>query len=305
MSKQIYIHEVVTRDGLQNEDQFLPTKDKIHLLNQLSQTGLDKIEVTSFVSPNAVPNLADAEQVMTSIQRNPQISYSALIPNVIGAKRAMKCHVDEVNLVVSASETHNQKNIRQSIQQTYDQFELIIDYLSDKPVIRNGSIGTAFGCPFEGKVSEFKVFLLIEAYKSLGIENITLADTTGMATPTQVYQLCKQVLTFFPDLQLTMHFHNTRGMGLANVIQAIQAGVTHFDSSLGGIGGCPFAPGATGNICTEDVVHMLYFMGYDLNAKLDSLIDSSIHLQSLLSHETPGQVSKAGKITDLHDPSKF
>lgn len=303
--QQIFIQEVVTRDGLQNEDQFIPTDKKIELINQLSDAGLDKIEVTSFVSPKAIPNLKDAEEVMNKIKRKPGVTYSALVPNLRGVKRAVSCAVDEINLLVSVSETHNLKNVRRTPNKTFESFEEIMRFLSNEDIRINGSLGTSFGCPFEGDIPEEKVLRLIDQYLELGVSGITLADTTGMATPAHVYQLSKNVLNHWPELPLTLHFHNTRGMGLANVNEGIRAGVTRFDASLGGLGGCPFAPGASGNICTEDLVHMLTFMGYEVNTNLDQLIDSANYLQSLLTHELPGQIVKAGKITDLHAASEI
>ncbi|GGB39351.1 hydroxymethylglutaryl-CoA lyase [Lentibacillus populi] len=296
----IYIQEVVTRDGLQMEDQFVPTEEKIDLINRLSAAGVDKIEATSFVSPKAIPNLRDAEDVMLGIDRKPDITYTALIPNVKGAERAAACKVDEVNLVVSASESHNQKNVRKSVDESFSGFTDITRFLAGTGIRINGSLATSFGCPFEGTIAENRVLGLIDKYLELGADGITLADTTGMATPKQVFQLCGKVLDHWPDLPLTLHFHNTRGMGLANVVEGIRAGVTRFDASLGGLGGCPFAPGATGNICTEDLVHMLIFMGYHVKTDFDQLIATAKHLETILGHDVPGQVIKAGKITDLH-----
>lgn len=296
----IHIQEVVSRDGLQNEPDFVPTDQKVELINRLSQTGVNKIEVTSFVSPKAVPNLKDAAEVMKRIDRNPDVTYAALIPNLKGAERAVESGVDEVNLLVSASDTHNLKNVRRKTKETFDSFQEIIDYLSDYDVALSGAIGTSFGCPFEGDIPEERVLESVRNYVNLGVKRITLADTTGMATPKLVYERSKAVLEEFPDVTFTLHFHNTRGMGLANVLEGIRAGITHFDASLGGIGGCPFAPGASGNICTEDLVHMLHFMDYDMTVDLDRLIETSKYLQTLLSHPLDGQIVKAGKITDLH-----
>jgi len=296
----IYVQEVVTRDGFQNEGHFVPTNKKIELINKLSKVGLNKIEVTSFVSPKAVPNLRDAEEVMDGINRNPNITYSALVPNLIGARRAVECEVDEINLLVSASNTHNLKNVNYTTEQTFEKFNEIIDYLSNKKISINGSLGTSFGCPFEGQIPAEHILNLIEKYFELGVFNITLADTTGMAIPNQVYNLCTKIINEFPTINITLHFHNTRGMGLANVLEGIRAGINRFDSSLGGLGGCPFAPGATGNICTEDLVHMLYFMGYKMTVNLDKLVNVAKYLQEIIPWELDGQVIKSGKITDLH-----
>src|SRR5699024_2844377 len=299
-SHMIYVQEVVTRDGFQNEGHFVPTNKKIELINKLSKVGLNKIEVTSFVSPKAVPKLRDAEEVMDGINRNPNITYSALVPNLIGARRAVECEVDEINLLVSASNTHNLKNVNYTTEQTFEKFNEIIDYLSNKKISINGSLGTSFGCPFEGQIPAEHILNLIEKYFELGVFNITLADTTGMAIPNQVYNLCTKIINEFPTINITLHFHNTRGMGLANVLEGIRAGINRFDSSLGGLGGCPFAPGATGNICTEDLVHMLYFMGYKMTVNLDKLVNVAKYLQEIIPWELDGQVIKSGKITDLH-----
>ncbi|WP_181346847.1 hydroxymethylglutaryl-CoA lyase [Thalassobacillus sp. CUG 92003] len=299
---KISIQEVATRDGLQIEEQFVPTDQKVDLVNRLGAAGVDKIEVTSFVSPKAVPNLKDAEEVMQHIERKEGVTYTALIPNVKGAERALACEADEVNLVASVSETHNLKNVRQKVDDSFANFKDIASFLSGSGIDINGTLATTFGCPFEGSISEDRVMTLIDQYLELGAGGITLADTTGMATPNQVFRLCGKVLDKWPDLPLTLHFHNTRGMGLANVVEGIRAGVTRFDASLGGLGGCPFAPGATGNICTEDLVHMLAFMGYDMKADLDQLIAISKHMEKeVVKHEVPGQIIKAGKITDLHE----
>ncbi|SES78766.1 hydroxymethylglutaryl-CoA lyase [Salinibacillus kushneri] len=298
--ESISIQEVAPRDGLQIEDQFVPTEQKIDLINRLSDAGVDKIEVTSFVSPKAVPNLKDAEEVMMSINRKKDVTYTALIPNVQGAERAAICKADEVNLVVSVSETHNQKNVRRTVDESFRGFSDIASYLSGTDIAVNGTLATTFGCPFEGNIDEDRVLKLVDHYLELGVMGITLADTTGMANPKQVYKLCRKVLERWPNLPLTLHFHNTRGMGLANVIEGIHAGVRRFDASLGGLGGCPFAPGATGNICTEDLVHMLAFMDYEMRVDLDCLIGVSKYLETILGHEVAGQVIKAGKITDLH-----
>ncbi|WP_246206639.1 hydroxymethylglutaryl-CoA lyase [Virgibacillus ihumii] len=303
--KQIYLNDVVGRDGLQNEDVFVPTDDKIKLINQLSDAGVDKIEVTSFVSPKAVPNLRDAEEVMRGIKRKSDVVYSALVPNMKGAERALDCEVDEINLLVSASNTHNLKNVRRSTDDTFENFKPMMEFLSNKDAAIKGSLGTSFGCPFEGDIPEERVLELIEKYLELGVDGVTLADTTGMATPNHVYNLCKNILKQWPHLDITLHFHNTRGMGLANVMEGIRAGVNSFDASLGGLGGCPFAPGATGNICMEDLAHMLYFMGYEIEADVDKLIGTSKYLQTLVNHELPGQVVKAGKIADLHSVATF
>ena len=297
---RLYVQEVAVRDGFQIEKAFVPTAEKIALVDALSRTGLAKIEVTSFVSPKAVPNLRDAEEVMRGIRRTPGVVYSALVPNAKGAERALSCDVDELNLVMSASESHNRSNLNRSTAQSLEGFVEVMRAVKGSRARVNGSVSTSFGCPCEGDVPQERVVGFVERYLELGLHGITLADTTGMAHPRQVAALTAEVLRRFPGAELTLHFHNTRGMGLANVVASLDAGAVRFDASLGGLGGCPFAPGATGNICTEDLVHMLAAMGYDTSVDLDELLRVARKLSSIVGHDVPGQVAKAGKITDLH-----
>ena len=295
-----YIHEVVTRDGFQIEPQFVSTERKIELVDALSETGLAKIEVTSFVSPKAVPNLRDAEIVMAGIKRNPAVKYVALIANVKGVERAIAAAADEVNLVVSVSETHNLANVRRSTDASFEGFEEIMRRLERTRISVAGALSTAFGCPFEGEQASGRVMQFVGRYVELGVRSVTLADTTGMRHPKQVLDLCAGVRERWPELEFALHFHNTRGMGLANVLSGLAAGVQHYEACLGGLGGCPFAPGATGNICTEDLVHMLECMGYTTGVNLDKLLAASKRLGAIVSHDLPGQVVKAGKASDLH-----
>ncbi len=297
---RVFVHEVVTRDGLQIEPRFLPTEDKVALIDALSQTGVAKIEVTSFVSPKAVPNLADACEVASAITRRPGVTYVALVPNLRGAEAALEAGLDELNLVLSVSETHNLANMRMTLAQSLEGFRAIVAAAAGARAALNGSIATAFGCPFEGAQSPGKVLALAEALLAAGLHSVTLADTTGMGNPRQVAELVSAFRTRFPGVPLTLHFHNTRGMGLANAFAALGAGADRFDASLGGIGGCPFAPGATGNISTEDFVHMLDAMGVDTGVDLPALLALARSLPALLGHDIPGQVAKAGRSGDLH-----
>jgi hydroxymethylglutaryl-CoA lyase len=300
MRARIFIHDVVARDGLQIEPAWVPTARKIEIIDQLSQTGVAKIEATAFVSAEAVPNLRDAADVMAGIRRNPAVSYAALVPNARGAERAMAAKVDEIVLVVSASETHNRANVRRSVAASFAGFGEIFSALRGGGIGAVGAIATAFGCPFEGVIAPAQVLDCVARYVDLGVRGITFGDTTGMANPRQVEQLAGAVERRFPGLELTLHFHNTRGMGLANVLAGLAAGVVRFEGCLGGLGGCPFAPGATGNVCTEDLVHMLEAMGYDTGIDLDRLLAASRRLREIVGHELPGQVVKAGKASDLH-----
>jgi hydroxymethylglutaryl-CoA lyase len=299
-NKRIYIQDVVLRDGFQIEPRFIPTEQKIALIDALSQTGLAKIEVTSFTSPKAIPALADAEEVMKRIQRIPGVVYTVLVPNMRGAERALGCHADEFNLVMSVSETHNMTNLRMTREQSFAQLAEVIEFARPSGVALNVSLSCSFGCPMEGDMPKEEVFRWVERFITLGVHGITLCDTTGMAYPTQVHEICTMFKQRWSDVELTLHFHNTRGMGLANALSAVEAGVDRFDGSLGGLGGCPYAPGASGNICTEDLAQMLALMGYDTNVNLDELLTCARQLPNIVEHEVPGQTAKAGKVSDLH-----
>ncbi|PLC53234.1 hydroxymethylglutaryl-CoA lyase [Pollutimonas nitritireducens] len=291
--RRIHIHDVAMRDGLQIEPNFVPTEQKIALINALSRTGVSKIEATSFTSPKAIPALRDAEEVMMGIERAPGVKYVCLVPNMRGAQRAMQCGVDEINLVMSASETHNLANLRMTREQSLRVLSEITAELQGKIDI-NISISTAFGCPMEGIVPSEDVLRLGDRFAALGVQGITLCDTTGMANPAQVEALCTGLAQRWP-LELTLHFHNTRGMGLANVIAGLATGIDRYDSSLAGLGGCPYAPGATGNICSEDLVHMLDSMGLQTGVDLDRLVFCAKQMAEMVGHDVPGQVMKAGR----------
>lgn len=299
--RRIHVQEVGTRDGLQVECRFVPTADKIALVDALSETGVAKIEVTAFVSPRAVPALADAGEVLRGIRRAPGVTYAALVPNLKGAERAVDAGADELNLVMSASESHNLTNLRMTRERSYAGLREVAALARSAGVAVNVSLSCAFGCPMEGDVPADDVLGWAGRYlDDLGADGVTLCDTTGMAHPGQVAALFAAVRTRWPQAPITLHFHNTRGMGLANVLAAIDAGADRFDASLGGIGGCPYAPGATGNICTEDMVHALALMGYDTGVDLAALLAASRRLPGLIGHDTPGQVAKAGRRLDLH-----
>lgn len=299
---RILVNEVATRDGFQMEGRFIPTADKVGLVDRLSPLGYAKIEVTSFTSPKAIPALADGEEVMQRIVRRPGVVYTALVPNVRGAERALAGRVDEFNVVMSCSESHNLANLRMTREQSFTQLAQVIGIAQAAKVPVNVSLSCAFGCPMEGEVPLATVLDWVDRFAALGVRGITLCDTTGMAYPTQVQQACKAVLERAPELEITAHFHNTRAMGLVNTVAAIDAGIRRFDTSLGGIGGCPYAPGATGNVATEDVVHMLNCMGYDTGIDTDALIGAAALLQRLVQHELPAQVSRAGTRLTRHEP---
>jgi hydroxymethylglutaryl-CoA lyase len=299
MKPRIYFNEVVTRDGFQMEPDFVATDAKVALIDALSECGYAKIEVTSFTSPKAIPMLRDAEEVMGRIRRVAGVEYTVLVPNLRGAERALESRADELNLVMSTSETHNLANLRMPREQSFAALSEVVRRV-DGQVPVNVSLSTCFGCPMEGEVPEQEVLGWVERFAALGVRGLTICDTTGMAHPAQVARMVEALRQRFDGLQLTLHFHNTRGMGLANVLAAVQGGIVRFDGSLGGLGGCPYAPGASGNISSEDAIHMLDAMGYDTGIDLGRLLSVARELPHIVGHEVPGQLAKAGRICDLH-----
>jgi hydroxymethylglutaryl-CoA lyase len=237
---------------------------------------------------------------MAGIKRNPAVTYVALVANPRGAERAVAAKVDEIVLVISVSESHNRSNVRRSTEESFAGFAEIMSTLAGIGMKAACGMATTFGCPFEGFQPLDRILKFVDRLVGLGIDSIALADTIGMGNPKQIFEICNEARARFPSYEFALHLHNTRGMGLANVLSGLQAGITHYESSLGGLGGCPFAPGATGNICTEDLVHMLHQMGHDTGVDLDKLIAAARGLPGLVCHEVPGQVMKAGKSTDLH-----
>ena len=297
--KRIHVNEVAPRDGLQMERAFVETAGKIALVDALGACGFAKIEVTSFTSARAIPMLADAELVMAGIRRVPGVEYTVLVPNLRGAERALEVAPDELNVVMSMSESHNRANLRMTRAQSFAKLGEVIALARGRVPV-NVSLSTAFGCPFEGDVAEGEVLDWASRFADLGVRGITLCDTTGMAHPVQVRRLAEEAQRRLAGLQLTFHFHDTRGMGLANLLVAVECGIARFDASLGGLGGCPYAPGASGNIATEDAVHMLAAIGYDTGIDLARLLAVARALPQLVGHDVPGQLAKAGRITDLH-----
>ena len=299
MMTRLFFNDVVARDGFQIEPNFIPTDDKVALIDALSQCGFAKIEVTSFTSPKAIPMLRDAEEVMSRIQRVKGVEYTVLVPNLRGAERAFESRADEFNLVMSTSETHNRANLRMDREKSIAALTEVIRFVDGRTPI-NVSLSTAFGCPMEGDVPQSVVEQYVQRFADLGVRGISICDTTGMAHPAQVSKMAEDLLRKFDSVQLTFHFHNTRGMGLANILAAVQSGITRFDGSLGGLGGCPYAPGASGNISSEDAIHMLDAMGYETGIDLDALLAIAKQLPQIVGHGVPGQVVKAGRIYDLH-----
>lgn len=299
---RLAINEVAMRDGLQMEQEFVATDDKVALVDRLGRLGYRRIEVTSFTSPKAIPTLRDAEAVMRRIKRVPGVLYTALVPNVRGAERALECRTDEFNLVMSVTETHNLANLRMTREQSLRQLAEVIALALREHVPVNVSLSCCFGCPMEGEVAADEVLVWVDRFAALGVSGMSLCDTTGMAYPTQVQALCRAAQERQPKIAFTAHFHNTRAMGLANTIAAVETGIRSLDMSLGGIGGCPYAPGASGNVATEDVVHMLECMGYDTGMGVSDLIDAAARLRQLLGHDLPSQLSHAGPRLTRHAP---
>lgn len=301
-SAHISVCEVGPRDGFQNENTFIPTARKIEIVNALFASGLRHMQVTSFVSPRAVPQLADASEVLAGIDRPEGSVISALIPNLRGAERAADAGVDIVHTVVSASETHNLKNVNRPVARSLAEFEAVFDTLHRAGIAVEGGIATAFGCPFEGEVPPEQIGHIARRYQDLGAVRVGLGDTTGMATPATVTAAIRAIRTQAPGLEIGLHFHNTRGVGLACVMTGLAEGVTHYDASVGGLGGCPFAAGATGNICTEDLVYLLNESGYETGVELGRLIDAAHLTQTIIGRDLPGQVAKAGPRLRRYDP---
>jgi hydroxymethylglutaryl-CoA lyase len=298
MPDHVSIREVGPRDGLQNEDP-VPTAAKVELLDALSNTGVQRIEAVSFVHPKAIPQMADADEVWAKATKAGGVRYSALVPNTRGAQRALDAGFGEIEVVVSASDTHNRRNVNRSTDESLDDIAELITLLHAGGATAEVIIATSFGCPFEGDVDPKRVGAIVTRVLADGADRISFGDTTGMATPRRVRDVLDEVLHAHPDLPVGLHFHNTRGTGLANILTALEYGVTDYDASVGGLGGCPYAPGATGNVATEEVVHMLHDMGIDTGIDLDALVEVAALAQRIVGRELPSGVLRAGPRTRL------
>jgi hydroxymethylglutaryl-CoA lyase len=294
---RVTLCEVGTRDGFQIEPDFISTDQKVEVVNLLSDAGVPRIEVTSFVHPKAVPQLRDAEAVMAAIRRRPGTRYAALVPNEKGAVRAVDAGVDAVHTVVSASESHNLANVNMTVAESLDKLRAVMLVAERAHVHVGCGISTSFGCPFEGDVPLAQLESVVARLVGMGARAIGLADTTGMANPRQVTRVLEHLLPRFPGVEWTLHTHDTRAMAIPNILAAMACGVTNFDASVGGLGGCPFAPGASGNVCTEDLVHCLHAMEVQTGIDLDRLLDVSRRVQDIVGRPLPGQIVKAGKST--------
>src|SRR5216117_1792216 len=297
LPERVTMCEVGTRDGFQIEPDFIPTEQKVAVVNLLSAAGLPRIEVTSFVHPKAVPQLRDAEEVMARITRRRGIRYAALVPNEKGAVRAIEAGVDAIHTVLSASESHNLANVNMTIAESLDRLGAVMRVAAAAKLHVGCGVSTSFGCPFEGDVPLAQLERVVGRLVEMGARAVGLADTTGMANPRQVGRVLEHLVPRFPDVTWTLHTHDTRAMAIPNILAAMEYGVTHIDSSIGGLGGCPFAPGASGNVCTEDLVHALHAMGVETGIDLDKLIAVSRRVQEIVGRTLPGQIIKAGKAT--------
>jgi hydroxymethylglutaryl-CoA lyase len=296
--QSVRIREVGPRDGFQNEPETIPTADKVRLIDMLATTGLRRMEVTSFVRPDVIPQLADAEEILRAISRPDVVSYSVLIPNLRGLERALvqRDRFDEVNVFLSASETHNRKNVNRSIAESLEGIGAAVARAREENLRCEGVISTSFGCPYEGEVPPGRVFEIAERLAELGCEEVGFGDTTGMANPRQVGEFFDAARERLNGIELTAHFHNTRGQGLANVLAALEHGVDSFESSFGELGGCPVPPGSTGNISTEDLVSMLEEMGVSTGIDLPRLIEASRAAQEVLGRPLGAHVLRAGPV---------
>ena len=291
---RVTINEVGPRDGLQNEDGFVETSKKVEFIERLADTGLQRIEAVSFVHPKAIPQMRDASDVMAALPHREGLTYLALVPNEIGARNAIAAKTHEIGTVVSASESHNRSNVQRSIAESLNGIAGVAQLATAAGIPWQGYISTAFGCPYEGDISSTKVVEIAHALVALGATAISLGDTIGAANPRQVSTLIRTLRTGIPDTPLRLHFHDTRGTALANVLAALEEGVDSFDGSVGGLGGCPYAPGAAGNVATEDLVYMLHEMGIATGIDLQGLIGVARWAEDLVGRPLPGRVKQAG-----------
>ncbi|MBU3691437.1 MAG: hydroxymethylglutaryl-CoA lyase [Solirubrobacterales bacterium] len=298
LPSSVLVREVGPRDGFQNEPEVIPTAEKVRLIDLLSATGIPRIEVTSFVRPDVIPQLSDAEEVLASIEQRDGVSFSVLIPNGRGLERALglRDRFDEANFFLSASETHNRENVNRTIEESLSELEQVIPEARAEGLRCEGVISTSFGCPYEGRVDPGAVIGIAERLAAAGCEEVGFGDTTGMANPAQVGAFFGEATERLPGVELTAHFHNTRGQGLANAYASLAAGVTSFESSFGELGGCPVPPGSVGNIATEDLVSMFSEMGVETGVDLGRLVEASAAAQEVLGRTLGSHVLKAGPV---------
>lgn len=297
----VRIREVGPRDGLQAEGAVVPTQQKVSLVDALARTGVAAVQATSFVHPRAVPQTADAAEVMAGITRMPGVIYSVLVPNLRGAERALAVGAEEWDLMLSVTDAHSRSNANRGTWEALERLAPVIELGDREGVSIVGGLATALGCPFEGRVPYDRVREVVAAYRDLGVSRFSVADTVGVADPALVHDTMSRLRAEFPEAEFSLHLHDTRGMGLANAMAGLQAGIFEFDASVGGLGGCPFAPGASGNIATEDLVHMLQLMDVDTGVDLESaLAVARDRVPAAVGHPPVSAVARAGVAWDLH-----
>jgi len=300
LPSKVTICEVAPRDGFQAETEWIPTTEKIRIVRELANTGIQSMEITSFVHPKAIPQLKDAEEVVRAVQDITDMKLRALVPNLKGAERAIGAGIKKLKLMLSATDSHSLSNANSLTVDAQNNFYPIVELAAKENVKVGGSISVAFGCPYEGKVSLNRIAKITERYIEMGVDEISLADTTGMGNPQQVYSMLGELKARFPKVKFSMHFHNTRGMAFANVVAALQQGITLFDSSIAGLGGCPYAPGASGNIASEDLVHSLQEMNIDTGIDLTKMINVAKGVKKSLGHDGGSFMIQAGPNSELH-----
>lgn len=303
LPKKVKVREVVLRDGIQNIKEFIPTATKVEILNKLVDCGFEIMEITSFVHPKWMPQMKDAEEVVRQAKKTDRTKYVALVPNARGVERAIKCGgLDGVGITMAVSESHNQKNVGMSRKESMQQVKLAYDMATGAGLEFVGGTSVAFGCPMEGKVPFEDLLWVVENYVEIGARTVRFGDTTGMANPRQVGEYMERLTEKFPEIEFNLHLHNTRGMGLPNVLAGLEAGVSFIDGAICGLGGCPYAPGATGNIDTIDLVHMLHQMGIETGIDLTRLIEVGRFVESVMGRELYSSILRAGTVEDLCDP---
>ncbi|MDY7220926.1 hydroxymethylglutaryl-CoA lyase [Halalkalibacterium halodurans] len=299
LPSKVTICEVAPRDGFQAEQEWIPTKQKLEIIKALATTGIQSMEITSFVHPKAIPQLKDASEVVERSQDLTNIRFRALVPNARGAERAIKAGIKKIKLMLSATDSHSISNANCTVEKAQNNHMSTIELAHRHNIKVGGSISVAFGCPYEGKVPIDRLISIVDRYNRQGVYEVSLADTTGMADPVQVYETLGVLKSLFPQTTFTMHFHNTRGMALANVFAALQQGVLDFDSSIAGLGGCPYAPGASGNVATEDLIHMLERMGIETGVDLEQVILVAKETQKSIGHDGGSYMLQAGPCSAL------
>ena len=297
--KKVILCEVGPRDGLQNECAILTVDQKVELINDITDAGYKVIEVGSFMSPKAVLQMATTDEVMKKIKRKDGVEYRVLIANLKGVERAIACDCKKVKLNVSASRAHNLANLNATPEETVAGFQACVDLAKANNIIVSGSISMPFGSPWERNIPIEDVKSIVEVYLRAGVNQISLSDASGMAVPSQINSMCKEMIKYYPEVNWILHLHNTRGVAMANIIAGLDAGIDCFDTSFGGLGGCPFVPGAAGNIASEDVIHMLSEMGIKTGIDLDKMIEVAKKVQKFVGHDTDSYILKAGKSSEL------